>query len=144
MPREHAAISLTADEIVHFISGQTHCFVGTVDPDGSPWADVAACAYHDGRLWFRLSAGSRSLRNVMADPRVCCTLESEGDDYYDNISAMIHGEASALEEGASLAELDALADPVAGKPIAGSVYSVDLENVVSFDFAKIQRRFSQA
>lgn len=144
MPREHATITLTPDEVVDFISGQNHCFLGTLDPDGSPWGDVAACVYRDGRLWFRLPEGSRSLRNVLADPRVCCTLEAEGDDYYDNVSAMVHGQASPLDEGASLAELDAIPDPVAGAPVAGPIFGVDLDDVVSFDFAKIQRRFSQS
>ena len=144
MPREHATIILTPDEVVDFASHQTHCFLATLDPDGSPWGDVVACLYRDGRLWFRLPAGSRSLRNVEADPRVCCTLEAEGPDYYENISAMVHGEASPLGEGAGLAEFDALPDPVAGAPIAGPVFSVDLEHVVSFDFAKIQRRFAQS
>ena len=144
MPREHSTITLTADEVVDFVSGQTHCFVATLDPDGSPWCDVAACLYSDGRLWFRLTAESRSLRNVEADPRVCCTLEAETSDYYGMISAMVHGEASPLGDGARLADLDALPDPVAGTPIPGEVFSVDLEHVVSFDFAKIQRRFAQS
>jgi nitroimidazol reductase NimA-like FMN-containing flavoprotein (pyridoxamine 5'-phosphate oxidase superfamily) len=144
VPREHATITLTPEEVVDFVSGQTHCFLATLDPDGSPWGDVAACLYRDGRLWFRLAAGSRSLRNVEADPRVCCTLEGEGSNYYDNISAMVHGEASRLGDGGSLAELEAVSDPVAGAPIAGPVFSVDLEHVVSFDFAKIQRRFAQS
>jgi nitroimidazol reductase NimA-like FMN-containing flavoprotein (pyridoxamine 5'-phosphate oxidase superfamily) len=144
VPREHATINLTPDEVVAFISGQTHCFVATLDPDGSPWSDVASCLYRDGRLWFRLAAGSRSLRNVEADPRVCCTLEAEGPNYYDNISAMVHGEASPLGHGAGLAEFDALPDPVAEEPIVGPVFSVDLQYVVSFDFGKIQRRFAQS
>jgi len=144
VPREHATITLTSDEVVNFIAGESTCFLGTLDPDGSPWGDVVACFYRDGRLWFRLAAGSRSLRNVEADPRVCCTLEAEGPDYYDNVSAMVHGEASPLGDGAPLAELDALPDPVAGTPIDGPVFGVDLEHVVSFDFAKIQRRFAQS
>jgi nitroimidazol reductase NimA-like FMN-containing flavoprotein (pyridoxamine 5'-phosphate oxidase superfamily) len=144
MPREHATITLTPDEIVAFVSTQTHCFLATLDPDGSPWGDVAACVYRDGRLWFRLAAGSRSLRNVKADPRVCCTLEAEGSNYYDNISAMVHGEASSSEDGGSLAELDEVSDPVTGTRTTGPVFSVDLEHVVSFDFAKIQRRFAQS
>jgi nitroimidazol reductase NimA-like FMN-containing flavoprotein (pyridoxamine 5'-phosphate oxidase superfamily) len=144
MPREHAAITLTSDEVLDFIAGETICFLGTLDPDGGPWGDVVSCVYRDGRLFFRLAAGSRSLRNVEADPRVCCTLEAEGPNYYDNVSAMVHGEASPLGDGGPLAEFDALPDPVAGTPITGPVFSVDLEHVVSFDFAKIQRRFAQS
>ena len=142
MPREHAAITLTSQEVVDFVSGQTQCIVATLDPDGSPWGDVAACAYREGRLYFRLAEGSRARRNLEADPRVCCTLEAQGADYYANISAMVHGTATPFD--GPFAELDALADPVAGTPTAGAVFGVDLEQVVSFDFAKIQRRFEQA
>jgi nitroimidazol reductase NimA-like FMN-containing flavoprotein (pyridoxamine 5'-phosphate oxidase superfamily) len=142
VPREHAAITLTPDEVVAFVSGQTQCVVATLDADGSPWGDVAACAYREGRLYFRLADGSRARRNVEADPRVCCTLEAQGPDYYGNVSAMVHGTATATDR--PFGELDALADPIAGTPIAGEVFAVDLEHVVSFDFAKIQRRFEQA
>jgi nitroimidazol reductase NimA-like FMN-containing flavoprotein (pyridoxamine 5'-phosphate oxidase superfamily) len=144
VPREHAAITLTPDEIVEFISGQTLCIVATLDPDGSPWGDVAASAHRDGRLYFRLGERSRSRRNVEADPRVCCTLEAQGAGYYAMVSAMVHGEATPLGDGESVPELDALPDPVTGATSAGAVFSVDLEHVVSFDFAKIQRRFEQS
>ena len=144
MPREHATITMTPDEIVDFVSGQSLCFLATLDPDGSPWADAAACRYRDGRLWFRVAEGSRSLRNLENDPRVCCTLEAQGANYYDNVSAMVHGSASPVGGGESLPELDAIPDPVSGKAGAGRVFSVDLEHVVSFDFAKIQRRFAQS
>jgi nitroimidazol reductase NimA-like FMN-containing flavoprotein (pyridoxamine 5'-phosphate oxidase superfamily) len=144
MPRESAAITLTPEEVVDFVSGQVLCMVATLDPDGSPWGDVAACRYQDGRLYFRVGDRSRSRRNIEADPRVCCTLEAQGSGYYAMISAMVHGTAEPLGDGASLPELDALPDPIAGEPIAGPVFSVDLEHVVSFDFAKIQRRFDQS
>ena len=143
MPREHSAITLTSDEIADFVASQTLCIVATLDPDGSPWGDVAACALRDGRLYFRLGERSRSRRNVEADPRVCCTLEAQGTGYYAMISAMVHGEASPLGDGDSVPELDDLADPVDGAT-TGPVFSVDLEHVVSFDFAKIQRRFEQS
>ena len=57
-------------------------------------------------------------------------------------SAMVHGTATPID--GPFAELDALSDPVTGTPIAGAVFGVGLEHVVSFDFAKIQRRFEQA
>src|SRR3954468_802654 len=124
MPRESANITLTPDEIVDFVSTQTLCFLATLDPDGGPWADVVACLYRDGRLWFRVGEGSRSLRNVESDPRVCCTLEIQGPNYYDNKSAMVHGEASPSANGASMPDLDALPDPVTGKATPGRAFSV--------------------
>ena len=143
MPREHAAITLTPEEVVDFLGGQTHCILGTLDPDGSPWGDVAATAYRDGRLYFRVAEGSRSRRNIDGDPRVCCTLEAQGVGYYAMVSAMVHGTATP-SNGDAPPELDSRPDPVTGAPVAGPVFSVDLEHVVSFDFGKIQRRFEQA
>lgn len=141
MPREF--ISMTPEEIVEFVSGETRCIVATLDPDGSPWGDAAACLYRDGRLYFRVAEGSRSARNLRGDPRVCCTLESMHSVYYSAIAAMVHGRAVAVADAASLPELQARPDPVTKTPIAGPVFSVDLDNVVSFDFSKINRRFEQ-
>ena len=95
-----------------------------------------------GAALLPVGRGLPTRRNVEADSRVCCTLEAEGPDYYGNVSAMVHG--TAMPTDGPFAELDALADPIAGASIAGAVFGVDLEHVVSFDFAKIQRRFEQA
>lgn len=144
MPREHSAITLTADEIVAFISGQRYCIVATLEADGSPWGDAAACRLHDGKLLFRVTESSRSRRNLEADPRVCCTLESKGADYYSAVAAMVHGHASPVSSDVATASgLDTLADPVTGSSNKDVVFAVDLDHVVSFDFAKIKRRFDQ-
>ena len=83
---------MTPEEVVDFISGETRCIVATLDPDGSPWGDAAACVYRDGLLYFRAAENSRTLRNLQADPRVCCTLEAmNGDIHYSAIAAMVHG-----------------------------------------------------
>ena len=91
---------------------------------------------------LRIGAGARN-SDVAADPRVCCTLEYQGGHYYAMKSAMVHGTVTPLD-GASVPELDERPDPVTGKPLTGPVYGVGLDNVVSFDFAKIQRRFEQS
>ena len=64
MPREF--ISMEPDEVADFVAGETRCIVATLDPDGSPWGDAAACAYKDGLLYFRVAEGSRSARNLQA------------------------------------------------------------------------------
>jgi hypothetical protein len=53
---------------------------------------------------------------------VCCTLEAEGSNYYDDISAMVHGEASPLGDGGPSAELEAVPNPVAGALITGPMF----------------------
>lgn len=144
MPREHATITLTADEIVDFLAGQHVCIVASLDPDGMPWGDAASCVLHDGLLYFRVAAGSHTLANLANDRRVCCTVEWKGPDYYSARAAMVHGSCVPVaSDHAVAAAFASLADPITGTPVDGTFFSVDLEQVVSFDFAKIQRRFQQ-
>ena len=147
MPREHASIKLEPPELAEFASGETRCIVASLDAQGAPWGDAAACLFRGGRLYFRLARGSRSLANLGRDPRVCCTLEShpEGAGYYTIRGAMFHGraEAPAAADRPSLeAAFGALPDPVTGRPDPdGAIFGVGADDVASFDFAKIRRRF---
>jgi len=146
--REHSAIKMSRDEVAHFVATQTRCVVATLDAGGAPWGDAAACVFHDGALYFRIPSDTRTARNLSADRRVCCALESHpaGADYYTIKAAMLHGRAFSAE-GASpevLGALEQLPDPVTGAPNRdGLVFGVGLDDVVSFDFAKIVRRFEQ-
>lgn len=149
MAREHGHISLSVDEMADLASEQKRCIVATVNTDGAPWGDAAACIFHLGRLYFAVARDTRTRRNIEADPRVCCTMEDhpEGAGYYTIKGAMLHGHAerhatdSAPEVTSAIA---ALPDPVSGK--AGNervIFSVGTDDVASFDFAKINRRFEQ-
>lgn len=149
MPREHGHINLGDEELAEFASRQLHCIVGTVDGDGMPWGDAAACTFRSGRLYFGVPQGTRTLRNLEGDPRVCCTIEDHptGAGYYTIKGAMLHGHAvrhvaeSAPEVASAIA---ALPDPVSGKSGDGrAIFSVTTDDVASFDFAKIDRRFEQ-
>lgn len=149
MAREHGHIHLSAEELEKFASEQLRCIVATVDTEGTPWGDAAACTFRAGRLYFGIPNGTLTLRNLEADPRVCCTIESHptGAEYYTIKGAMLHGRAERLAANAAPEVADAIAalpDPVSGKSGAGRViFSVDTEDVASFDFAKINRRFEQ-
>lgn len=146
MAREHATIAMTDEELSAFVSSQTRCIVATVDPDGTPWGDAAASMFRDGSLYFRVPSGTRTLRNLDADPRVCCTLESypTGAGYYTIKAVMLHGQAvRAGDDGEVRSAFDALPDPVTGSPDDGVIFSVGVDDAVSFDFAKIKRRFEQ-
>ena len=149
MPREHAHIKMSPEEVGEFASEQVRCIVATVDGEGSPWGDGAACTFREGRLYFAVCEGTRTLRNLEADPRVCCTMESHptGAEYYTIKGAMLHGRAERLAPGDApeVAErIAGLPDPVSGKPDpARVVFSVGIDDVASFDFAKIKRRFEQ-
>ncbi len=148
MPREHSAIGMSPEELVRFASAERRCVVGTLDADGGPWADAVACVFDAGRLYFRVPAATRTLRNIQRDARVCCTIEShpEGSEYYTIKAAMFHGRAQPADAAATRGAeaLGELPDPVTGSPAEeGSNFSVGVDDVVSFDFAKIKRRFEQ-
>jgi len=147
--REHGRISLSIEEIAEVASEQPRCIVATVDENGTPCGDAAACTFHLGRLYFAVPLGTRTLRNIEGDPRVCCTMEDHpvGAGYYTIKGAMLHGHAErhAIGSPPEVARaIAALPDPVSGK--AGDdrvIFSVGTDDVASFDFAKINRRFEQ-
>jgi hypothetical protein len=148
MPREHADIKMTPEELRAFLLTDTRLAVGTLDPDGGPWADAAAFTFVGERVWFRLPADTRSARNLANDPRVCVVVESKPalSSYYDIKGAMIHGSVEQVAAG-DLPEavgdaLGAIADPVEPDATGDTVvYAVGLDDVVSFVFAKINYRY---
>jgi nitroimidazol reductase NimA-like FMN-containing flavoprotein (pyridoxamine 5'-phosphate oxidase superfamily) len=148
MPREHADIKMTPEELHAFLLTDTRLVVGTLDPDGGPWVDAAAFTFVDERVWFRLPVGTRSVRNLTNDPRVCVVVESKParSSYYDIKGAMIHGRVAQVDDGelpgAVVGALAAIADPVEPHGDADTVvYAVGLDDVVSFVFAKIKYRY---
>jgi hypothetical protein len=148
MPREHADIKMTPEELRAFLLTDTRLIVGSLDPDGDPWADAAAFTFVDEQVWFRLPADTRSARNLANDPRVCVVVESKPavSSYYDIQGAMIHGRvdqvAGADLPGAVADALGAIVDPVEPHATGDTVvYAVGLDDVVSFVFAKIKYRY---
>lgn len=148
MPREHATMNMTLEELANFLGTQTRCIVGTLDAEAGPWGDAAACVFQDGALYFRIPRKARSLANLQRDSRVCCVMEDHptGSDYYTIKGAILHGRATIVADPATArrvaSALDQLSDPVTGKPAPdGTVFTVGIDDVASFDFAKIKRRF---
>jgi len=148
MPREHASINMTRQELAHFLGDQTRCIVGTLDAEAGPWGDAAACVFQDEALYFRIPGKARSLANLQRDNRVCCVVEDHptGADYYTIKGAILHGRATTVADPATAqrvaSALDRIPDPVTGRPSPdGAVFSVGIDDVASFDFAKIKRRF---
>ncbi|MAG33774.1 MAG: hypothetical protein CL908_23080 [Deltaproteobacteria bacterium] len=147
MAREHATIKMSLEELGDFASAETRCIVATLEGDGGPWGDAVSCAYRAERLYFRVPLATRTLQNLERDDRVCCVIESHpaGAEYYTIKGAMFHGRA-ARAQGETERELAsvfaALPDPVDGDT-QGPIFSVGVEDVASFDFAKIVRRFDQ-
>jgi nitroimidazol reductase NimA-like FMN-containing flavoprotein (pyridoxamine 5'-phosphate oxidase superfamily) len=148
MPREHADIKMTPEELREFLQSDDRLVVATVDADGGGWADAAAFAFFEDRVYFRLPVDTRSHRNIQRNNRVCCVVESKpaASSYYDIKGAMLHGAADAVSQDAlppAVGEaLAAMPDPVVpNEPADSDVFSIDLEDHTSFVFAKIKYRY---
>ena len=138
MPRE--TIEMSAAECAAFLAEQPWVVLATLDSDGSPWADVVPSAVHDDRLYWRVPSGSRSERNIRRDPRICCT-QDENSSYFEIRGVIAHGAAVQTAQDEIPRALAARPDPLHPEaPPNGDVYSVDLVDVVSFDFSRITRR----
>ena len=143
MARER--IAMPPGEIDVLLSGQRWVVLATLDADGSPWADLAACALDEDQLYFLVCRGTRSFANVERDARVCCSIDVF-PSYYEIKGATVHGLARRVED-ASLRERLAprLAQP--GVPVAdetgdrSDLFALPLDDVFSFDFGRIQSQF---
>ncbi len=149
MPGEQANVRMTREEIARFLTSQTRCVLATLEADGGPWGDAVASVFHEENLYFRVPKDSRSFANIQRDPRVCCMAEVQPrTGYYTFKCAMLHGRVASVTDAAAVeriaAALDRLPDPVDGRAIAdGAIFSLGLDDVASFDFSKIQKRFDR-
>jgi hypothetical protein len=148
MPREHADIKMTPEELRDFLRSDNRLVVASLDADGGSWVDAAAFTFFEDRVYFRLPVDTRSYRNIQRDARVCCVVESKpaASSYYDIKGAMLHGVADAMPgPDVPPAVRDALAtipDPVTpDAPRNGQILSIGLEDNTSFVFAKIKYRY---
>jgi nitroimidazol reductase NimA-like FMN-containing flavoprotein (pyridoxamine 5'-phosphate oxidase superfamily) len=152
MPREHADIKMTPEELREFLAADDRLVIATNGPDGSPWADAAACFFHQERMYFRVPSGTKTLENIRHDDRVCCVVERKPtvSSYYDIKGAMLHGHATPLgadgaAAGAAADEvrrrLADLPDPVEPGRRDGEIFSVGLDDSTSFTFEKIRYRY---
>jgi nitroimidazol reductase NimA-like FMN-containing flavoprotein (pyridoxamine 5'-phosphate oxidase superfamily) len=148
MPREHADIKMTPEELRDFLQSHNRLVVASLDADGGGWVDAAAFTFVQDRVYFRLPVDTRSFRNIQRDNRVCCVIESKPAtaSYYDIKGAMLHGAADAVTgqavPAAVRATLDAIADPVTpDEPGDGKIFSIGLDDHTSFVFAKIKYRY---
>ncbi len=138
MPRE--SITMTLDDATAFLQGRTWVALATLEPDGSPWADIVPSLLQQDRLFFKLPTGSRSHANIQRDQNVCCA-NDQYPTYYEIKGVVIHGKAERIDEDDIPLGLRDRPDPlqkVAGPE--GACYAVPVADVVSFDFSKIVRR----
>jgi nitroimidazol reductase NimA-like FMN-containing flavoprotein (pyridoxamine 5'-phosphate oxidase superfamily) len=148
MPREHADITMTPEELREFLQSDDRLVIASLDAHGGGWVDAAAFTFFEDRVYFRLPVETRSVRNIQRDNRVCCVIESKpaAASYYDIKGAMLHGAADAVTGPAVPAAvreaLDAIPDPVTpDEPRDGQIFSIGLDDHTSFVFAKIKYRY---
>ncbi len=125
MARE--AVAMTPDELRAFLGAQRWIVLATLDPDGTPVADVAPVRLDGQRLCFAVPRDSHADDNIRRDPRVACAAD-EFPTYYEIRGAIAHGTAEAQSPHASLAP-----DWVE--------YAIRLDDVASFDFKKIRNKY---
>ncbi|MEE9285771.1 MAG: pyridoxamine 5'-phosphate oxidase family protein [Dehalococcoidia bacterium] len=143
MPRE--SIAMDRQEVLDFLRGQRRLVLGTLDPDGAPWADAAPCVLRGDVLFFWIPRDSRSFANIQRDGRACCALD-QYPSYYEIKGATLHGRAVEVRDAIALEQARAAFELAGGSrdgdlPGDGAVFCMGLDDVVSFDFAKIKTRY---
>jgi nitroimidazol reductase NimA-like FMN-containing flavoprotein (pyridoxamine 5'-phosphate oxidase superfamily) len=127
-------ILMGADELRDFLAAQDWMVLATLDPDGSPAGDVVPTVLAEDRLYFAVATEGLSHRNLTRDPRACCAADVF-PSYYEIRGAMVHGQAGT-------------ATPPPGAHAVGraaasgaAVFALPLDDVTSFDFAKIRTKY---
>lgn len=121
-------IAMTPAEILRFLADQCWMVLATLDADGSPWGDTVPCLLAGETLYFAVRRGGRTHANLERDPRACCA-QDRFPSYYEIQGVTLHGRARAATDAPAASRLAAP---------GGAVYCLGLDDVFSFDFAKIR------
>lgn len=108
---------MSSEEVAGFLDGCGHMVVGALDADGWPTGTLATVDHRQGRLAVRLPAGDPLGELVTDGTAVVCTAD-EHATYHEIRGVIAHGTARAVGRG---------------------TFDVDLERVISFDFARVAR-----
>lgn len=124
MARE--SIGMSPAEIRALLAETRWIVLGTLGPTGEPVADLAPCALVGERLCFAVAIGSDVQRRIERDPRVCAATDRY-PSYYEIRGVTLHGSAEPIAPPPALAGV-------------GAAYALPLDDTLSFDFSKIQRK----
>lgn len=125
MARER--IGMTRDEILALLATTRWVALGTLGSQGEPASHVVPCALDGERLCFAVPPDSEAQRQIERDPRVCAATDRY-PTYYEICGVTVHGRAERI------------ATPPAALRDAGATYALPLDDLVSFDFSKIQAK----
>ena len=141
MPRE--SIAMTYEAVLAVLKEERWAALGTVDQVAGVWPDIVPMTLEGERVYFRVAAGSRSQANIQRDDRVCCAVDRY-PTYYEIKGITAHGRATLVGEDAAervSQALDGARDPTYAGNREGQIYSIGLDDLTSFDFAKIVKKF---
>jgi hypothetical protein len=127
MPRE--SIAMTAGELREFLAGMRWALLATLTPDGSPRGSAVRARLESERVCFVVTRGSQTHADLERDARACLATD-QYPTYYEIKGASLHGVAEAVAAPETLV--------LAPDELA---YALPLDDVVSFDFGKIERKF---
>lgn len=123
MARE--SIAMTPDELRTFFGAQRWIALATLDPDGTPVADIAPVRLDGDHLCVAVARDSQTHDNIRRNPSVACAAD-EFPSYYEIRGAIAHGQAEERTINAAADWLE---------------YAIPLTDVTSFDFKKIRNKY---
>jgi hypothetical protein len=116
---------MSDDQVRQLVATEGFLVLGTLDGAGPPLASIAPCRPDEAGLTFAVPVDSREAQNLRRDPRACAVIENAERDFYRIRCATVHGSAVRM-----------FVDPDSQLEF----YRLPLDDVVSFDFSRIQRR----
>lgn len=145
----HPKIRMSEEERENFLARNKTMRVASNSSDGFPHNVPVGYHWHDGRVFFPSDEQSKKIANIRHDEKVCCIVDegTAGDDYENLRGVMIQGRATVYDEDEHPEMthddlLDALfdgdvKDEERYERVDRVVVEVDPENVVAWDFSKV-------
>jgi len=111
------------EDVRSLVNGEGFLVLGTIGPDGSLTAEMVPCRADNEILTFTVGTDSASYANILHEDRVCAVVENAAREFYRMRSVTIHGRATLLGSESDDGR---------------ATFTAPLDDVVSFDFSKIQ------
>lgn len=98
---------MTEEEIERFLTDGHVISVATVDEKGWPHCTPVWYIYRFGKIYFRAQPYKKKIRNILANPKVSCSLHS-GDGYSELQGITILGIAKVVKDRVLSAQMEDL------------------------------------
>lgn len=114
-------IRMAGGEVDRFLRTRDTAVVVGAPADGAPWAAVGRLHYDGSDVSFSVPADDPVVALLERDDRACCVVE-QFPSYYEIKGVMLHGHAIRRRQTTG----------------ADADFELDVEKIVSFDFAKLR------